>query len=106
MTRKMPPPQANRTSLAEEEPPEDDSAMGQVVRRPDGYHWQSSDGRHEVGPFDSMEEAWAGVGEVDEQAPEPGETLREAEDEIGISDWIDPETGQPAEGQCLPRLDE
>ena len=26
-----------------------------------------------------------------------GETLEEAEDEIGISDWIDPETGQPGE---------
>ena len=24
----------------------------------------------------------------------PGESLQEAEDEIGISDWIDPETGE------------
>jgi hypothetical protein len=28
---------------------------------------------------------------------EPGETLEQAEDELGISDWIDPETGQPGE---------
>jgi hypothetical protein len=28
---------------------------------------------------------------------EPGETLEEAEEEIGISDWIDQETGQPGE---------
>ena len=28
---------------------------------------------------------------------EPGETLEQAEEEIGISDWIDPETGQPGE---------
>jgi len=26
---------------------------------------------------------------------EPGETVEEAEDEIGISDWIDPDTGDP-----------
>ena len=30
-------------------------------------------------------------------APEPGETVQEAEAEIGIADWIDPETGAPAE---------
>jgi hypothetical protein len=28
---------------------------------------------------------------------EPGESLEEAEDELGISDWIDPDTGLPAE---------
>ena len=28
---------------------------------------------------------------------EPGETLAEAEAEIGISDWTDPDTGLPAE---------
>jgi hypothetical protein len=28
---------------------------------------------------------------------EPGETLEQAEDEIGMSGWIDPETGEPGE---------
>jgi len=28
---------------------------------------------------------------------EVGESLEDAEAEIGISDWIDPETGEPAE---------
>ena len=28
---------------------------------------------------------------------EPGETVAEAEAEIGISDWTDPDTGLPAE---------
>jgi hypothetical protein len=41
----------------------------------------------------------------DELAPEPGETLQEAEDEIGIADWIDPETGAPAQGQSPPRFE-
>lgn len=39
---------------------------------------------------------------VDEDAPEPGEGLREAESEIGIADWIDPDTGEPAEGPSPP----
>jgi hypothetical protein len=33
----------------------------------------------------------------DDEAQEPGESLQEAEAEIGISDWIDPDTGEPAE---------
>lgn len=33
---------------------------------------------------------------------EPGESLAEAEDEIGIADWIDPDTGVPAE-EGVPR---
>jgi hypothetical protein len=28
---------------------------------------------------------------------EPGETLAEAETEIGVSEWVDPDTGLPAE---------
>ncbi len=106
MTRKMPPPPARRKSLAKEAAQEDDNGLGRVVLRPDGYYWQTSDGEREDGPFDSRAEAWTDLGEADEESPEPGETLREAEDEIGISDWIDPETGQPAEGQSLPRLDD
>ena len=37
--------------------------------------------------------------------PEPGETLDEAEDEIGINSWIDDETGEPAEGQSPPHIE-
>jgi hypothetical protein len=40
------------------------------------------------------------------EAPEPGESLAEAESELGINDWIDPETGEPPEGQSPPRLEE
>ena len=29
---------------------------------------------------------------------EPGESLLEAEQELGIADWLDPDTGEPAEG--------
>jgi hypothetical protein len=77
-----------------------------IMMRPDGYYWLAPDGKQEFGPFESLELALADRAAADEQAPEPGETLQEAEDEIGIADWIDPETGEPAEGQSPPRLEE
>jgi hypothetical protein len=42
---------------------------------------------------------------ADDEAPEPGESLQEAESEIGIADWIDPETGDPAEGLSPPHFE-
>ena len=33
------------------------------------------------------------------------ETLPELEREIGIADWIDPQTGEPAEGQSPPHIE-
>jgi hypothetical protein len=90
---------------------EDDSIteveMGTVVYRPDGYYWQAPDGIRESGPFTTMEEALSDMQSADADADddaEPGESLEEAEGEIGIADWIDPDTGQPAEGQSIPRL--
>lgn len=82
-------------------------ARQQVVKRPDGFHWIAPDGRQEFGPFVSLEAAVADmIGSTDENSPEPGETLQEAESEIGIADWIDPQTGQPAEGPCPPHLEQ
>jgi hypothetical protein len=43
------------------------------------------------------------VTEEDELVPE--ETLAEAEDEIGQNAWIDPETGELAEGGAPPHLE-
>ena len=86
-------------------PPEPESP-GEIVRRPDGFHWIAPDGRQEFGPFETLEQAVAYRDALDEGAPGPGETLQEAEAEIGIADWIDPQTGDPAEGSCPPRLDE
>ena len=83
---------------------DEDTVEVQIVSRPDGYYWVAADGLQEVGPFDSHELAMADVESVGEEAPEPGESLQEAEDEIGIADWIDPDTGEPAEGQSSPRL--
>jgi hypothetical protein len=77
-----------------------------IIERPDGYHWIAPDGKQEFGPFESRERALADmIDRAEEEAPEPGETLQEAESEIGIADWIDPETGEPAEGSCPPHLE-
>lgn len=83
-----------------------DSRLAQIKVRPDGYFWEALDGKQEFGPFETLELALANMSGADEQAPMPGETLQEAEGEIGIADWIDPETGEPAEGQSSPRLAE
>ena len=80
--------------------------LGQVMMRPDGYHWQSADGKQEFGPFDTMEAAIADMELAAGEGSEPGETLQEAEDEIGIADWIDPDTGEPAEGLSSPHLND
>ena len=78
-----------------------------IVAHPDGYYWIAPDGHQEFGPFASVELAQANRDTADaDTAPAPGESLQEAESEIGIADWIDPETGEPAEGQSPPRMEE
>lgn len=83
-------------------PPEYDRAR--VIERPDGFYRQSKDGSPEYGPFETLLEA-AEQMQVDDEALEPCETLEEAEAEIGIAEWIDPETGEPAEEE-RPRIEE
>lgn len=84
---------------------EGDDSLERIVARPDGYHWLAADGRQEFGPFETIDDALADMELADDAGAEaPGVTLHEAEDEIGIADWIDPETGEPAEGHSPPHL--
>lgn len=106
MTRKVPVTRVVKAPAVAEEEAVAGSGDEQILRRPDGYYWRAPDGKQEFGPFESLEMAQADRDAADEEAPAPGETLQEAEDEIGISDWIDPETGEPAEGQSRPRFEE
>jgi hypothetical protein len=77
-----------------------------IVERPTGFFWQAKDGGREYGPFATLLEAVLDMQASDEDAGlEPGETLAEAESEIGIADYIDPETGEPAEEE-RPRLED
>ena len=71
--------------------------LRRVVERPDGLHWLALDGQQEFGPFATLDEALAAMNESGDEAPEPGQTLAEAEQELGIAEWLDPQTGSPAE---------
>ncbi|MGE0358954.1 MAG: hypothetical protein AB7P08_18770 [Burkholderiales bacterium] len=91
------------TQVIPETPPDYDRTR--IVERPDGFYWQAKDGGREYGPFPTLMEAVqdmeaGGAGDL-----EPGESVQEAEDEIGISDFIDSETGLPAE-DGVPRLED
>ena len=68
-----------------------------LLERPDGYYWQSADGKRERGPFATRLDAEQDLELLDEDTLEVGETLEEAEAEIGIAAWVDPETGELAE---------
>jgi hypothetical protein len=76
-----------------------------VVERPDGYYCQSIDGKQERGPFPTRLAAEQDLAIYDEDTLEVGETLEEAEAEIGIAEWIDPETGELAEEE-VSRIEE
>jgi hypothetical protein len=77
-----------------------------VTEHPDGHYWLGPDRNAEFGPFESREAALADRDRWSEEAPGEGSTVQEAEREIGVNDWIDAETGEPAEGQSPPHLEE
>lgn len=83
----------------------DQAVETRIVSRPDGYHWLTADGKREIGPFATFEEAQLSLRADEHSEVEPEETLAEAENEIGIASWIDPETGDPAEEE-RPRLED
>ena len=106
MTRKRPMDKATEDAKLAEDEFSVQGDLQQISRRPDGYYWQAPHGNQEFGPFEGLELAQADMESgYDEAEPLVGETLQEAENEIGIADWIDPETGQPAEGQSRPHLE-
>ena len=72
---------------------------GVVVEHPDGFYWLAPDGSQQFGPFATAAEALAdaNAAAAGESGWEPGETIQEAEQELGVSDWVDPDTGEPAE---------
>lgn len=75
----------------------------QVIERPDGFYWQDTLTEKEYGPFPTLLEAMQDMQGQNEGGFEEGETLEEAEAEIGIAEWVDPDTGELAEG-ASPRF--
>ena len=67
-----------------------------VIERADGFYWRSKSDSRGYGPFTTLLEAIQDM-QPDESLFEPGETPEEAKAEIGIADWNDPDTGEPAE---------
>jgi hypothetical protein len=68
-----------------------------LVHHPDGYYWLGAEGRMEIGPYPSAEEALADLHRADDGDLAPEESLPEAEQALGLSDWLDPDTGELAE---------
>ncbi len=85
-------PQADSPAAASKE----EAPRGRIIERPDGFYWQA--GGEEYGPFPTLGEAEADM----QSAPD---TLQEAESELGISEWIDPDSGVPAE-DSVPRIED
>jgi len=78
--------------------PAEEMQRGRVIERPDGFYWQDHADSKVYGPFPSLLDAMQDMQNEDIEGEfEEGESLLEAESEIGISDWIDPDTGMPAE---------
>jgi len=74
-----------------------------IIERPDGFYWQDKLSDEVHGPFATLLEAVQDMQEREDTGYGEGETLEEAEAEIGIADWTDPQTGEPAE-ELQPRL--
>jgi hypothetical protein len=76
-----------------------------VVERPDGFWVQPVNGGHELGPYATLVEAIEAYRAPEPDDVEPEETLAELEAQVGVADWIDPETSAPAE-DGVPHLEE
>lgn len=92
------------TEVIPETPPDYDQTR--VIERPDGFYWQDKLTEESYGPFPTLLAAVEDMQNHEGNGYEEGESLEEAESEIGIADWIDPETGQPAEEMPPHRSDE
>ena len=102
MVRSAEPSRKKRTPRPAAAPAVIDSALPAVVEHLDGDGWQAPDGDQKFVPFESHEVAQAERDAVGDGALAPGEALQEAVHEIGTDEWIDAETGGPAEGNSPP----
>ena len=78
--------------------PTEDDSEARLIERPDGFYWQDKFTEKMYGPFPTQAKAMEEMQYQEDGTYEEGETLEEAEAEIGMADWIDPDTGEPAEG--------
>ena len=80
----------------EEDSPE--LGKGVIVERPDGFYWQDKVTDRLFGPFTNMHDA---IDDMRFQSSsdefEDPDDLEDVEQELGIADWVDPDTGELAE---------
>ena len=107
MPRKAKPAGSKQRVEEQKDAAPDSSALDErVIERPNGFYWESKAGKS-YGPFASLAEAEADMLSGGAAAAEEaeGEGLHEAESELGINEWIDPDTGGPAEDN-VPRIED
>ena len=98
---------SKNAALVAAEEPISTPVQGHVIERPDGFYWEAKKGEPH-GPFATLAEAEADLlagGAAAEEDAEVPEALQEAESELGINEWIDPDTGGPAEDN-VPRIED
>jgi hypothetical protein len=74
----------------------EEDEQARLIERPYGFYWQNKFSEKFYGPFATLIEAMEDTQYQEDSNYEEGESLYEAEAEIGIADWIDPDTGEPA----------
>ncbi len=84
----------------------EEDEQARLIERPDGYYWQNKLSEKLYGPFATLVEAMEDTQYREDSDYEEGESLHEAEEEIGIADWVDPDTGELAEGSAPHLSDE
>lgn len=83
-----------------------DPGRSRIIERRQGFYWQDSDGL-EYGPFATLAEAEADMqsAAAAENSDATDDPPEEAEGEIGMTDWLDPETGELAEAS-VPHIED
>jgi len=78
-----------------------------ILQRNDGFYYQDKKTEEEFGPFSSLDKAVAHMESVgnSEADLEAENDLKEVEEELGIADWIDPDTGDLAE-ESIPHIED
>ncbi len=78
-----------------------------IIERPDGFYCQDKTTSEELGPFASLPDAVANISKLSTAGMEleVEADLKEIEEELGIADWIDPDTGAPAE-ESIPHIED
>ena len=94
---------AKRGKKDAETAPEDDRI--QFIERPNGVFWRTASSATEYGPFATLAEATADAEGREDPTFQATDSVAEAEAEAGISEWIDPDTGAPAE-ESGPRIED